>query len=192
MRRFQIYQNWHFGRSARAYELNNLRKLDWHCAAQFRDLYNNLLGGGGSRLTDRQLLDWLRREAQSTTLAAFWLQDVWTLGTDVMAPAASPAPPPVAMPVAQWTIRHKIIAMFQTVPAHLGAAARAQFEAFITRQNLALLAGIFVVVAAVQAVPGADNGAGGVDEGKLLMTGGGSQVSLPPSAVSFGNRGACP
>ena len=31
-----------------------------------------------------------------------------------------------------------------------------------------------------------DNGAGGVDEGKLLMTGGGSQVSLPPSAVSFG------
>jgi hypothetical protein len=46
--------------------------------------------------------------------------------------------------------------MFKAVPSHLGAAARAQFEAFITPQNLALLAGFFVAIAAVQAIPGAD------------------------------------
>ncbi len=185
MRRFQIYQNWHFGRSARAYELNNLRKLDWHCAAQIRDLYNILLGGGGSRLTDRQLLDWLRREAQSTTLAAFWLQDVWTLGTDVIAPAPSPAPPPAAMPVAQWTIRHKIIAMFQTVPRPSGCRRAGAVRGFHHPAKPGPAGRDIRGCRGGASCAGADNGAGGVDEGKLLMTGGGSQVSLPPSAVSF-------
>ena len=82
MRRFQIYQNWYFGRGARAYELNNLRKLDWHCAAQIRDLYNILLGGGGSRLTDRQLLD-CKRSAEALVRvrgrqAGCW--SAWTQG----------------------------------------------------------------------------------------------------------------
>jgi filamentous hemagglutinin len=46
--------------------------------------------------------------------------------------------------------------MFLAVPSHLAGAARAQFEAFLTPKNLALLAGFFVLVAAVQAAPVAD------------------------------------
>lgn len=156
MRRFQIYRDGHFGHGAGAYQLNNLRKLDWHRAAQIRDFYNALLGGGAHRLTDEQFLEWLRREVQSTALAAFWLQDEWMLGTAVIAPEASPAPPPAATPVSQWSAKHKIEAMFAAIPGHLAPAVRAQFEAFLTPRNLALMAGFLAAGVAIQALPVAD------------------------------------
>ena len=156
MRRFQIYRDGHFGHGAGAYELSNLRKLDWHRAAQIRDFYNSLLGGGANRLTDQQLLEWLRREVQSTALAAFWLQDEWMLGAAVIAPEASPVPPPVATPVAQWSVEHKIEAMFAAIPDYLAPAVRAQFEAFLTPRNLALMAGFLAAGVAIQALPVAD------------------------------------
>jgi hypothetical protein len=156
MRRFQIYREWHPGRGAGAYELEHLRKLDWHIAAQVRDFYNSLLGGGANRLTDQQMLDWLRSEVQSTALAAFWLQDEWMLGGAVTAPAASLSPPPASLPVAQWTVKHKIEAMFEAIPGHLGPAAREQFNAFLTPQNLAIMVGFLAAGLAIQAIPVAD------------------------------------
>ncbi|MGE4481555.1 polymorphic toxin type 46 domain-containing protein [Acidocella sp.] len=156
MRRFQIYREWHLGRGAGVYELENLRKLDWQIAAQIRDFYNSLLGGGANRLTDQQMLDWLRSEVQSTALAAFWLQDEWMLAGAVTAPAASLSPPPATLSVAQWTVKHKIEAMFAAIPGHLGPAAREQFNAFLTPQNLAIMVGFLVAGLAIQAIPGAD------------------------------------
>ncbi|WP_211248750.1 hypothetical protein [Acidocella facilis] len=156
MRRFQIYREWYLGRGAGAYELESLRKLDWHVAAQIRDFYNSLLGGGANRLTDQQILDWLRSEVQSTALAAFWLQDEWMLGGAVTAPAASRSPPPASLPVAQWTVKHKIEAMFEAIPGHLGPAAREQFNAFLTPQNLAIMVGFLAAGLAIQAIPVAD------------------------------------
>ncbi|MGE4481177.1 hypothetical protein [Acidocella sp.] len=134
----------------------NLRKLDWQITAQIRDFHKSLLGGGANRLTDRQLLDWLRSEVQSAALAAFWLQDEWMLGGAVTAPAASLSPPPAALPVAQWTVKHKIEAMFEAIPGHLGPAVRAQFEAFLTPRNLTIMVGFLAAGLAVQALPGAD------------------------------------
>nr|WP_295745596.1 hypothetical protein [uncultured Acidocella sp.] len=156
MRRFQIYREWHLGRSAGAYELENLGKLDWHIAAQIKDFYNSLFGGGANRLTDQQMLDWLRSEVQSTALAAFWLQDEWMLAGAVTAPAASLSPPPATLPVAHWTVKHKIEAMFAAIPGHLGPAAREQFNALLTPQNLAIMVGFLAAGLAIQAIPVAD------------------------------------
>ncbi|WP_234732401.1 hypothetical protein [Acidocella facilis] len=156
MRRFQIYWEWHPSRGAGAYELEKFIQLDWHIAAQIKDFYNSLLGGGANRLTDQQILDWLRSEVQSTALAAFWLQDEWMLGGAISAPAASLSSPPATLPVAQWTAKHKIEAMFEAIPGHLGPAAREQFNAFLTPQNLAIMVEFLAAGLAIQAIPIAD------------------------------------
>lgn len=158
LERFQINS----GRLTRpgvgTYQLATLPPADWEAVWDIRHFYNNWQHGGASQLNDPQIIAWLQRQVNDGRLAAFWLPDETGQGQISLSPADT-APvhvPPAVHDVAQWSIRHKIIAMFQAVPKYLDNAAKAQFEAFLTPQNLALLAGIFVAVAAVQAVPGAD------------------------------------
>ena len=74
----------------------------------------------------------------------------------VTAPAASLSPPPATLPVAQWTVKHKIEAMFAAIPGHRGPAAREQFNALLTPQNLAIMVGFLAAGLAIQAIPVAD------------------------------------
>jgi hypothetical protein len=53
-------------------------------------------------------------------------------------------------------VKQKIVAMFKAVPDSLSGAAQAAFLAFISPVNLAIMAGILVTIAGVQAIPGAD------------------------------------
>jgi len=158
LERFQINPHGHMVRGAGAYQLAGLNAADWDIVWRIRDFYNDTQHGGASRLTDPQMIAWLQAQVKDSWFAAFWLQHEYELGQALVSPAAvAPVPAPApAQTVAQWSLREKIVAMFKAVPSHLGAAARAQFEAFITPQNLALLAGFFVAIAAVQAIPGAD------------------------------------
>ena len=158
LERFQINSHDLTRKGAGTYQLATLPSADWEAVWDIRHFYNNWQHGGASQLNDPQIIAWLRMQVNDGRLAAFWLPDE-TEQSQISLSPADIAPlhvPPAVRDVAQWSIRHKIIAMFQAVPAHLGAAARAQFEAFITPQNLALLTGIFVAVAAAQVVPGAD------------------------------------
>ncbi|GAA5264102.1 hypothetical protein ACOSOMT5_P0522 [Acidiphilium sp. MT5] len=59
-------------------------------------------------------------------------------------------------PVITWTAEHKIVAMLKAVPEHLVGAAREQFEAFLTPENLAIMAATMAVLGGIQAIPGAD------------------------------------
>ena len=59
-------------------------------------------------------------------------------------------------PVSGWSGGQKVVAMFEAIPEYLTEAARAEFEAFLTPQNLAVMALFFGGIAVVQAVPGAD------------------------------------
>jgi hypothetical protein len=158
LERFQINPHGRMVRGAGAYQLAGLNAADWDIVWPIRDFYNDTQNGGASRLTDPQMIAWLQAQVKDSWFAAFWLQDEYELGQALVSPAAAapvPAPAP-AQTVAKWSIREKIIAMFLAVPSHLAGAARAQFEAFLTPKNLALLAGFFVLVAAVQAAPVAD------------------------------------
>ncbi len=157
LERFQINPHGRMAGDAGAYQLARLSAADWDTVGAIRDFYNHSQQGGAFQLRDPQLIAWLQAQVRGGWLAAFWFQGMAELGQAVMNPAeVAPVPAPAAQAVAQWSIRHKIIAMFQAVPSHLSGAARAQFEAFLTPKNLALLAGFFVLVAAVQAAPVAD------------------------------------
>ena len=59
-------------------------------------------------------------------------------------------------PVSGWSGGQKVVAMFEAIPECLGEASRAEFRAFLTPQNLAVMALFFGGIAVVQAVPGAD------------------------------------
>ncbi len=157
LERFQINPHGRMAEGIGAYQLSRLNPADWDTVWAIRDFYNDTQHGGASQLRDPQMVAWLQAHVRDGWLAAFWLPDEWELGNAAMSPAeVTPVLAPAGQAVAQWSIRHKIIAMFQAVPKHLSGAAKAQFEAFLTPENLALLAGFFVLVAAVQAAPVAD------------------------------------
>lgn len=59
-------------------------------------------------------------------------------------------------PVSGWSGGQKLVAMFEAIPHCLTGAARAEFEAFLTPQNLSVMALFFGGIAVVQALPGAD------------------------------------
>ncbi len=59
-------------------------------------------------------------------------------------------------PVITWTAEHKIVAMLKAVPEHLVGAAKEQFKAFLTPENLAIMAATMAVLGGIQAIPGAD------------------------------------
>ena len=157
LERFQINPHGCMVEGVGAYQLSRLNAADWDTVWTIRDFYNDTQHGGAAQLRDPQMIAWLQSQVRDGWFAAFWFQGEPELGQAVMHPAeVAPVPPPAVQAVAQWSIRHKIITMFQAVPKHLSGAAKAQFEAFLTPENLALLAGFFVLVAAVQAAPLAD------------------------------------
>ena len=156
LERFQINPHGRMARGPGAYQLAWLNAEDGGIARPIRDFYNNTRHGGASRLTDQEMIAWLQAQVKDGRFAAFWFQR--EAQPILMNPAAvAPVPAPAAAQnIAQWSLRQKIIAMFMAVPSHLAGSAKAQFEAFLTPQNLALLTGFFALIAAVQAAPVAD------------------------------------
>lgn len=59
-------------------------------------------------------------------------------------------------PVATWTGEQKVVALFRDIPECLAGAAKAEFEAFLTPTNLAVMAAFLGGIAVIQAIPGAD------------------------------------
>ena len=100
----------------------------------------------------------LERDTQNGALAVFYLEDDprFTLIRERSGPAVLPR----GDDVAGWSVKQRILAMLEAVP---GAAAKAfkptvaaELRAFFSLRNLEIVATIFVLVVAVQAVPLAD------------------------------------
>ncbi|HEX7391271.1 MAG TPA: hypothetical protein VF286_14270, partial [Acidiphilium sp.] len=106
---------------------------------------------------DPQLVARLRRDIESGALAVFrFREDVHVSyirrgDQSVLRPT-----PPVAGPVIGLSGGQKITAMFRAIPDDLEGAAKAEFEAFLTPENLGVMAAFLVGIGALQAVPGAD------------------------------------
>ena len=100
----------------------------------------------------------LDRDTQSGALAVFYLEDDprFTLIRERSGPAVLPR----GDDVAGWSVKQRLLAMLDAVPGAalkaFGPTVAAELRAFFSLRNLEIVATIFVLVVAVQAVPVAD------------------------------------
>jgi len=120
-----------------------------------RGFYNQWRFGDAASFTDLDLLKLLRRDVRAGFLATFYLPDEAFAGFTLTGDYGQAVPAPSG-PVSGWSLKQKLVAMFEAVPDYLAGAAKAEFLAFISPVNLAIMAGILVTIAGVQAIPGAD------------------------------------
>ncbi len=100
------------------------------------------------------LIDRLKRDIEQGSLVVFRFQSSphWA----IMRQTPGEPVPAASGPVSTWDGRQKVIAMFKAIPSFLQGAAKAEFEAFLTPENLAIMAAFLGGIAVMQAVPGAD------------------------------------
>ena len=150
LRRFQINPHGLAGNGP-GDVLSSLDTADFDTAYHIRQFCADLHQGDIWRLDNHRIVAWLREQVASGQLAALWIE------TEGYVPQVSAAPVKAASAFSpSWSTGQKIVAMFKAVPPFLPGAAKAQFEAFISPENLAIMAGFLAFVVAAQAIPGAD------------------------------------
>lgn len=101
-----------------------------------------------------QLIDRLKRDVENRSVAVFCFRRSPHQGI-IRRDPGRPIPP-AAGAVSGWSGRQKIVAMFKAIPDCLVGAAKGEFEAFLTPENLTIMAVFLGGIGALQAVPGAD------------------------------------
>lgn len=151
LKRFQFDYRGLPGGQRGEYALAHLGPTDFDTTSDLRRFCAGLHYADLTRMDDYQVLAWLRDQVKSGRLAALWIESEDAVPSANASPAkAAPAFSPSS------SAGQKIIALFKAVPKFLPGAAKAQFEAFITPENLAIMAGFLALIAAAQAIPGAD------------------------------------
>jgi len=120
-----------------------------------RGFYNQWRFGDAASFSDQVLLKLLARDVREGFLAAFYLPDEAFVGFTLAGDDGQAVPDPSG-PVSGWSVKQKLVAMFQAIPDYLLPAAKAEFLAFISPVNLAIMVGILFAIAGLQSIPGAD------------------------------------
>jgi hypothetical protein len=121
-----------------------------------REFYMQWRHFDATHMSDRHLSERLSADVQEPFLTVFYLPDEQHASVLVSNMRAGQPMPPLSGPVVNWSITQKIVAMFQAVPNYLLGAAKAEFLAMMTPQNIAIMAAFMAAVAGAQAIPGAD------------------------------------
>ncbi len=111
----------------------------------------------------RALVDRLKQDIERGSLTVFRFQIDPHMGVIRQEPG-QPVPQPNGA-VSTWSARQKVGAMFRAIPDYLEGAAKAEFEAFLTPENLVIMAVFLGGIGALQAVPGADAAVDGMIAG---------------------------
>jgi len=104
--------------------------------------------------TDRALVDRIKYDIKHGSLVVFRFERDPHWGM-IRKSSLEPVSDPNG-PVATWSGKQKVVALFRDIPDCLTGAAKAEFEAFLTPTNLAVMAAFLGGIAIVQAIPGAD------------------------------------
>jgi hypothetical protein len=132
-------------------EIGAIRRfyMDWHHVAPMEQ--------------PRALVDRLERDIERGSLTVFRFQRDPHMGIIRQDPGE--IIPPSSGSVTTWSARQKVVAMFRAIPDYLEGAAKAEFEAFLTPENLIIMGVFLGGIGALQAVPGADAAVDGMIAG---------------------------